>query len=62
MQDCVFIVGKEAAVKWTMQVVAKNERTAKAEGISVFEFNEQGKIALIKSYWDESYFKAHLAG
>jgi len=62
VQDCVFIVGKEAAVKWTMQVVAKNERQAKAEGISVFEFNEQGKITLIQSYWDEASLKAHLAG
>lgn len=62
VQDCVFIVGQEAAVKWTMQVVAKNERQAKAEGISVFEFNEQGKIALIKSYWDEASIKAQLAG
>lgn len=61
VQDCVFIIGQEAAVKWTMQVVAKNERTAKTEGISVFEFNEQGKIAKIQSYWDESTIKAQLA-
>lgn len=62
VQDCVFIVDRKAAVKWTMQVVATNERTAKAEGISVFEFNEQGKIALIESYWDEASIKAQLAG
>lgn len=62
VQDCVFIVDRQAAVKWTMQVVATNERQAKAEGISVFEFDEQGKIALIESYWDEAYFKSYLAG
>ncbi|KJH69507.1 nuclear transport factor 2 family protein [Aliterella atlantica] len=62
VQDCVFIVDRKAAVKSTMQVVAKNDRTAKAEGISMFEFNEQGKITLIESYWDEAYFKANLAG
>ena len=58
VQDHVFIVGQEAAVKWTMQVVAKNDRQATAEEISVFEFNEQGKIALVQSYWDEAFIKA----
>ncbi len=62
VQDSIFIVGQEAAVKWTMQVVAKNERQATAEGISVFEFNEQGKIALVQSYWDEASIKTQLAG
>jgi len=62
VQDCIFIVQQEAAVKWTMQVVAKNERQATAEGISVFEFNAHGKIAKIQSYWDEASLKAQLAG
>ncbi|KJH69600.1 nuclear transport factor 2 family protein [Aliterella atlantica] len=62
VQDYVFIVGQKAAVKWTMRVVAINERTAKAEGISVFEFDKQGKIALIESYWDEASIKGQLAG
>ena len=62
VQNHVFIVGQEAAVKWTMQVTAKNERQATAEGISVFEFNEQGKITLIQSYWDEASLKTQLTG
>lgn len=60
VQEFVFIVKKEAAVKWTMQVVAQNDRTATAEGISIFEFNENGKIAKIQSYWDEALLKAQL--
>ena len=62
MQDSIFIVGQQAAVKWTMQVVAQNGRTATAEGISVFEFNDNGKIAKIQSYWDEALIKAQLIG
>lgn len=50
----VFIVRNGAAVKWTMQVVAKNGRNATSEGISVFEINDAGKIQNVSSYWDEA--------
>jgi hypothetical protein len=60
VQNSVFVVELKAAVKWTMQVVAKNSRTATAEGITIFEFNDLGKITLIQSYWDEPGFKNEL--
>jgi hypothetical protein len=59
-QDYVFIAGNSAAVKWTMQITAKNNKTATAEGISTFEVNEQGKITKALSYWDETAMKAKL--
>ena len=37
-----------------MQVVAKNGRHATAEGISVFEINDAGKLQTVSSYWDEA--------
>ena len=35
-QDYLFIANNEAAAKWTMRVVAKNGKTATAEGISLY--------------------------
>ncbi|GFE72104.1 nuclear transport factor 2 family protein [Chroococcus sp. FPU101] len=60
-QDSVFVAGNSAAIKWTMQVTAKNSKTATVEGISTFEINEQGKIIKVLSYWDEMAMKAKLA-
>lgn len=59
-QDSVFVAGNSAAIKWTMQVTAKNSKTATVEGISTFEVNEQGKITKVLSYWDETAMKAKL--
>lgn len=59
-QDYVAIADDRAAVKWTMQVLAKNGKTAQAEGISVFEFNEAGKIQSLSAYWDDDEMMAKL--
>ena len=53
-QDEIFFVKNGAAVKWTMQVVAKSDRQVTAEGISIFEINDVGKIQKVSSYWDEA--------
>lgn len=59
-QDDIFFVKQGAAVKWTMQVVAKNDRHATVEGISIFEINDAGKIGKVSSYWDEAALMAKL--
>lgn len=59
-QEKIFIAEKEVAVQWKMEVIAKNGRIANAEGIHTFEFNENGKIKQLKSYWDEAGMKAQL--
>lgn len=53
-EDNIFFVKNGAAVKWTMQVFAKNGRNVATEGISVFEINDTGKIQKVSSYWDEA--------
>jgi len=53
-QNEIFFVKNGAAVKWTMQVVAKSDRHVTAEGISIFEINDVGKIQKVSSYWDEA--------
>ena len=59
-QDHSFILGNQAAVKWTMKVLAKNGKQAQADGISVFEINDEGKIQKVCSYWDESKMMGQL--
>lgn len=59
-QDQIFIAGNGAAVKWTMRGLGKNGRQGIAEGISVFEINEAGKIQQVSSYWDEAAMMAQL--
>jgi steroid delta-isomerase len=56
------VAGHAAAVNWKMNVVARNGRTAEAEGIAIIEFNEAGKIQKLQSYWDEAAMKAKLMG
>ena len=61
-QDHIFIAGNEAAVKWTMRVVGKKGKNAIAEGISVFQVNESGKIQQVSAYWDDAALMAKLQG
>ncbi|MBP0005599.1 MAG: nuclear transport factor 2 family protein [Cyanobacteria bacterium SBC] len=58
----IYIAGNAAAVKWRMEVSAKNGKTAQAEGISVFEFNDAVKIQKISAYWDDKALVAQLRG
>ncbi len=61
-KDYIFLVKNGAAVKWTMQIVAKNGCRAVSEGISVFEINDAGKIQKVLSYWDEAAMMTKLKG
>ncbi|MDY6783658.1 MAG: nuclear transport factor 2 family protein [Cyanobacteriota bacterium] len=51
-----------AAVQWTMDVVGKNGRQGKAEGISTFEFDDAGKITIVRAYWDDAALMAQIRG
>jgi steroid delta-isomerase len=59
-EDHVFIVGREAAVKWTGRGVGKNGREVTFEGIDVFEINDEGKIQSIRAYWNPAAMMAQL--
>ena len=56
----IFVAGNEAAVKWKMSVTARNGNTANAEGITVFIFNQEGKISETRTYWDDKRFLEQL--
>lgn len=61
-QDNVFIAGTGAAVKWTMRGSGKSGKQGIAEGISVFEIHESGKIQRVSSYWDDAAMMAQIKG
>lgn len=61
-QDNVFIAGNGAAVKWTMRGLGKRGKQGIAEGISVFEIHESGKIQQVSSYWDDAAMMAQIKG
>jgi ketosteroid isomerase-like protein len=61
-QDNVFIAGTGAAVKWTMRGSGKSGKQGIAEGISVFEIHESGKIQQVSSYWDDAAMMAQIKG
>jgi ketosteroid isomerase-like protein len=61
-QDNVFIAGNGAAVKWTMRGLGKSGKQGIAEGISVFEIYESGKIQQVSSYWDDAAMMAQIKG
>ena len=61
-QDSIFITGDGAAVKWTMRGLGKSGKQGVAEGISVFEMQESGKIQQVSSYWDDAAMMAQIRG
>jgi steroid Delta-isomerase len=51
-EDQVFINGNSAAVKWTGRGVGRNGRNVTFEGVDVIDCNEDGKITLVRAFWD----------
>jgi hypothetical protein len=43
-----------------MSVTARNGNTANAKGITVFIFNQEGKISETRAYWDDKKFLEQL--
>lgn len=61
-EDHIFIVGNEAAVKWTGYGIGKNGREVTFEGIDIFEVNAAGKIQIQRAYWNPAAMMAQLQG
>ncbi|UIE37715.1 nuclear transport factor 2 family protein [Leptodesmis sichuanensis] len=51
-EEFMSIQGNEVAVKWIGRGVSKNGREVTFAGIDIFEINDQGKIQVVKGYWD----------
>lgn len=59
-ENDIFIVGNEAAVKWTGRGTGKNGREVTFEGIDFFEINDAGKIQTVRAYWNPAAMMAEL--
>lgn len=59
-EEFMSIQGNEVAVKWTGRGVSKDGREVTFAGIDIFEINDQGKIQVIKGYWDPAAMMAEL--
>ena len=59
-EDHVYVVGNEAAVKWTGRGTGKNGREVTFEGIDIFEVNDDGKIQTLRGYWQPAAMMAQL--
>ena len=59
-EDCVFVAGNGAAVKWTGKGTSTNGREVRFEGVDVFEVNEDGKTQTVRAYWNPAEMIAQL--
>ncbi len=60
--DGVFVVGDDAAFKWTGHLTAKSGRTIAFAGIDVITVADDGKIQSLHGYWDPAPVMAALQG
>lgn len=61
-EDQVFAAGNSAAVKWTGRGVGKNGANIHFEGVDVIDCNDEGKIVMVRAFWDPAAAFAPLAG
>jgi steroid delta-isomerase len=59
-KDSMFVLGNQAAVKWTAAGITKSDRQFKIEGIDVFHVNDSGKIQTLLAYWNPETLKKQL--
>ena len=53
-EDQVFLHSNSAAVKWTGSGVGRNGAKVTFEGVDVIDCNAEGKIILVRAFWDPS--------
>ena len=51
-ENNVYIIGKIAAVKWTGRAIGPSGSACDFDGIDVLHCTEQGKIELVRAFWD----------
>jgi steroid delta-isomerase len=48
----VYACGNSAAVKWTGKAVTPAGKEVLFEGVDVIDCNDEGKIVLVRAFWD----------
>jgi steroid delta-isomerase len=57
-----FYCGSGAAIHWAAHGLGINDRAVDFDGITVFEFTDDGRIQTAMSYWDPAAMMIDLAG
>lgn len=59
--DAIHVSGSGAATSWRCHAVGVNDAHGQAAGITVFEFDAEGLIETVVSYWDPAALLIALA-
>lgn len=59
-EDGVYANGHSAAVKWTGKGVAQNGKSVAFEGVDVIDCNAEGKIVMVRAFWNPAPVMAAL--
>ena len=51
-ENNVYTMGKIAAIKWTGRAIAPSGKACDFDGIDVLHCTEEGKIELVRAFWD----------
>ncbi|EKQ69022.1 SnoaL-like polyketide cyclase [Leptolyngbyaceae cyanobacterium JSC-12] len=60
VEEFISINGNEAAVKWIGTGIGLNGRSITFEGIDLFEVNAEGKIQVMRGYWNPTAMATEL--
>lgn len=58
----VIVCGQEAAVNWKLRLKTTTGKTITIDGMGVFKFNQQGKLQLVREFWDLAAFLEQMQG
>ena len=58
----VIVCGHEAAVNWKLRLKTTTGKIIVIDGMGVFNFNQAGKLQLVREFWDLAAFLAQLQG
>jgi steroid delta-isomerase len=61
-EEYFFLNGNSAAVKWNGHAVARTGKTIDFEGIDVLDCNDEGKIVMVRAFWDAGAVMAATQG
>jgi steroid delta-isomerase len=59
-ETAIYVNGNSAAAKWTGHGLAHTGKSVTFEGIDVLDCNEDGKIVLVRAFWDPAPVMAAL--
>jgi steroid delta-isomerase len=60
-ENHVYVSGNSAAIQWTGRAESKSGKQVEFAGIDVIDCNDEGKIVLVRAFWDPAPVFAAIA-